>query len=33
MLKEGRLHRAGPVDDLRDEYGMSLDALFRKEYR
>ena len=33
MLKEGRLHRAGPVDDLRDEYGMSLDALLRKEYR
>lgn len=33
MLKDGRLHRAGPVDELRDEYGMSLDALFRKEYR
>lgn len=33
MLKDGRVHRAGRVDELRDEYGMSLDALFRKEYR
>lgn len=33
MLKDGRVHRAAPVDDLREECGMSLDALFRKEYR
>lgn len=33
MLKEGRLLLAGNADDLRDEHGMSLDQLFRKEYR
>ena len=33
FLKDGRLLLAGDVDDLRQESGMSLDALFRKEYR
>lgn len=33
MLKEGRLLLAGNADDLRDEHGMFLDQLFRKEYR
>lgn len=33
MLKNGRLLVARNADDLREEYGMSLDAFFRKEYR
>lgn len=33
FLKDGRLLLAGDVDDLRQENEMSLDALFRKEYR
>ena len=33
FLKDGRLLLAGDADDLRQESGMSLDALFRKEYR
>ncbi|MDU0349304.1 ABC transporter ATP-binding protein [Actinomyces sp. MRS3W] len=33
FLKDGRLLLAGDADDLRQAHGMSLDALFRKEYR
>ncbi|PHP53792.1 ABC transporter ATP-binding protein [Actinomyces ruminis] len=33
FLKDGRLLLAGDADDLRAAHGMSLDALFRKEYR
>ena len=33
FLKDGRLLLAGDADDLREASGMSLDALFRKEYR
>ncbi|CED91072.1 ABC transporter ATP-binding protein [Actinomyces succiniciruminis] len=33
FLKDGRLLLAGDADDLREAHGMSLDALFRKEYR
>ena len=33
FLKDGRLLLAGDADDLRQDRGMSLDALFRKEYR
>ena len=32
FLKDGRLLMAGDADDLRQDHGMSLDALFRKEY-
>ena len=32
FLKDGRLLLAGDADDLRQDRGMSLDALFRKEY-
>lgn len=33
FLKDGRLLLAGDADDLREASGLSLDALFRKEYR
>lgn len=33
FLKDGGLLLAGDADDLRQAHGMSLDALFRKEYR
>ena len=33
FLKDGHLLLAGDADDLRQDCGMSLDALFRKEYR
>ncbi|MDC4233784.1 ABC transporter ATP-binding protein [Actinomyces sp. B33] len=33
FLADGRLLMSGDADDLRAEHGMSLDALFRKEYR
>ncbi len=33
FLRDGRLLLAGDADDLRQEHGTSLDALFRKEYR
>lgn len=33
FLADGRIRLAGDADDLRAEHGMSLDALFRKEYR
>lgn len=33
FLHEGGLMLAGDADDLREAGGMSLDALFRKEYR
>lgn len=33
FLKDGALLLAGDADDLRQAHGMSLDALFRKEYR
>ena len=33
FLKDGRLLLAGDADDLRQDRGTSLDALFRKEYR
>ena len=33
FLKDGRLLLAGDADDLRQTHSMSLDALFRKEYR
>ncbi|OMG42983.1 ABC transporter ATP-binding protein [Actinomyces naeslundii] len=33
FLKGGCLLLAGDADDLRQDRGMSLDALFRKEYR
>ena len=33
FLKGGRLLLAGDADDLREASGLSLDALFRKEYR
>lgn len=33
FLSEGRVLLAGDVDDLRQASGLSLDALFRKEYR
>ena len=33
FLHEGGLMLAGDADDLREASGMSLDALFRKEYR
>lgn len=33
FIKDGRLLLAGDADDLRQATAMSLDALFRKEYR
>ncbi|QOR46161.1 ABC transporter ATP-binding protein [Trueperella pecoris] len=33
MLKDGRVLYSGNADDLRDETGLSIDALARKEYR
>lgn len=33
FLKDGRLLLAADADELREASGMSLDALFRKEYR
>ncbi|AWG03113.1 ABC transporter ATP-binding protein [Trueperella pyogenes] len=33
MLKSGRVLYSGNADDLRDETGLSIDALARKEYR
>lgn len=33
FIKDGRLLLAGDADDLRQAHGMSLDALFRNEYR
>ena len=33
FLKDGGLLLAGDADDLRQDRGMSLDTLFRKEYR
>lgn len=33
FLKDGHLLLASDADDLRQDCGMSLDALFRKEYR
>ena len=33
FLRDGGLLLAGDADDLRQAHGMSLDALFRKEYR
>lgn len=33
FLKNGGLLLAGDADDLRQEHGVSLDTLFRKEYR
>ena len=33
FLKDGHLLLAGDADDLRQAHSMSLDALFRKEYR
>lgn len=33
FIKDGALLLAGDADDLRQAHGMSLDALFRKEYR
>ena len=33
FLKEGRIVRQGDVDDIREETGKSIDALFREEFR
>ncbi len=33
FLKEGKIIREGDVDDIREEKGMSIDALFREEFR
>ncbi|MDO4791498.1 MAG: ABC transporter ATP-binding protein [Buchananella hordeovulneris] len=33
FMREGRVVRTGNVDDLRAEHGLSLDALFKKEFR
>ena len=33
FLKEGRIVRQGDVDDVREETGKSIDALFREEFR
>ncbi|QOR48247.1 ABC transporter ATP-binding protein [Trueperella pecoris] len=33
MLKDGHVLYSGNADDLRDETGLSIDALARKEYR
>ncbi len=33
FLKEGNIVRQGDVDDIREETGKSIDALFREEFR
>ena len=33
FLKEGKIVRQGDVDDIREETGKSIDALFREEFR
>lgn len=33
FMRDGKVTRVGNVDDLRAEHGLSLDALFKKEYR
>ena len=33
FLKEGNIIRQGDVDDIREQTGMSIDALFREEFR
>ncbi|MCQ2589206.1 MAG: ABC transporter ATP-binding protein [Treponema sp.] len=33
FLKEGKIVRQGDVDDVRQETGMSIDALFREEFK
>lgn len=33
FMRHGKVVLAGPVDDLRAEYGLSIDELFRKVYR
>ena len=33
FLKEGTVVRQGDVDDIREETGMSIDALFREEFK
>ncbi len=33
FLKEGSVVRQGDVDDIREETGMSIDALFREEFK
>lgn len=33
FLKEGKVVRQGDVDDIREETGKSIDALFREEFR
>ena len=33
FLKEGHIVRQGDVDDIREETGKSIDALFREEFR
>ncbi len=33
FLKEGLVVRQGDVDDIREERGMSIDALFREEFK
>ena len=33
FLKEGRIVRQGDVDEVREETGKSIDALFREEFR
>lgn len=33
FLKEGRVVRQGDVDDIREQTGMSIDSLFREEFR
>lgn len=33
FLKDGKIIRQGDVDDVREETGMSIDALFREEFK
>lgn len=33
FLKEGRIILQGNADDIREEYGESIDSLFRDKYR
>ena len=33
FLKEGKIVRQGNIDDIREETGMSIDALFREEFK
>ncbi len=33
FLKQGHIVRQGDVDDIREETGMSIDALFREEFK